>query len=141
MWQRSYSKEFQDIKPTAIWNVWTDINNWSTWNPGIEYCTLSEPFSIGSSFILKPLGAPAVHVKLVAIEPHRMFTDCTFFLGAKMYGMHEIAKTEKGITLTTTISVTGPLGFVWRNLVGKKIAAKLAEQTDALIERARIHGH
>lgn len=140
MWQRIYCKSFQDIKPKAIWHVWTDINNWSTWNPGIEYCTLKEPFALGSSFTLKPIGAPAVQVKLVAVEPQRMFTDCTFFLGAKMYGMHTIEETEQGINLTTTVTITGPLGFLWRTLVGKKVAAKMAEQTDALIERARIHG-
>jgi Polyketide cyclase / dehydrase and lipid transport len=140
MWQRTHRKTFHDITPAAVWHAWSDINNWATWNPGIEYCTLTEPFIRGSRFTLKPLGAPAVQVELIEVEPQRTFTDCTFFFGAKMYGKHTIEENEKGITLTTTVTITGPLGFVWRTLVGNKVVAKLPEQTEALIERARIHG-
>lgn len=137
MWQKSYSKTVQDIKPKAIWQVWTDINNWHTWNPGIEFCKLDNPFAVGNSFTLKPIRASPVQIELVAVEENRLFTDCTRFPGAKMYGSHEMEETSNGLKLTRTMTITGPLGFLWRKLVVEKIVAKTQQQTDALIARAR----
>lgn len=137
MWQRSYSKVFQNVKPEDIWQTWTDINNWHAWNPGIEFCKLENPFAVGNSFTLKPIGTSAVEIQIVAVEKERLFTDCTHFPGAKMYGMHEMQETPEGLQLTTTMTITGPLGFLWRKLVGEKIVAKTPEQTKALVERAR----
>lgn len=141
MWQRSYSKVFPDIKPEDIWHIWTDINNWHTWNPGIEYCKLEQPFAVGNFFTLKPVGAPAVQIQLVAVEKNHLFTDCTRFPGANMYGMHEMQETPEGLRLTTTMTVTGPLGFLWRKLFAEKIVAKTPEQADALVARARKNGN
>lgn len=140
MWQQTYSKVFSDLHPQSIWHVWTDINNWHIWNPGIEYCKLTEPFSIGSYFILKPIGAPAVKLQLVEVEHHRKFTDCTLLFGAKMYGSHELKEESGEIRLTTTMSIIGPLGFLWRKLLGEKIASKIPDQTEALVALARKYG-
>lgn len=140
MWQKSYSKTFPDVKPEVIWKIWTDINNWHTWNPGIEFCKLDQPFIVGNFFTLKPLSASAHQIQIVAIEKNRLFTDCTRFPGAKMYGHHEMEETSDGLKLTTTMTITGPLGFLWRKIVGEKIAAKTPEQTDALVALARKHG-
>ena len=137
MCQKSYHKVFKDVKAESVWKVWTDINNWHTWNPGIEKCTLNQPFAVGSVFTLKPLGVSAFQIELVAVEEGRLFTDCARFPGAKMYGMHELEETPHGLKLATTMTITGPLGFLWRKIVGEKIVAKTPEQTDALVARAR----
>lgn len=137
MWQHTYSKVFPDVNPESIWHVWTDINNWHAWNPGIEYCKLSQPFAVGCYFTLKPKGAPAVKIQLVEVAENHKFTDCTSLFGAKMYGMHELKVENEGISLTTTMTVTGPLGFLWRKFLGEKIAAKVPEQTEALVALAR----
>ena len=137
MWQRSYSKVFKDVKPEAIWNLWTDINNWHKWNPGVDYCKLDQPFAVGSTFTLKPTGGPVVKIDLVEVEAKRKFTDCTSFPGAKMYGMHEITKEKDGVRLTTTMTVTGPLGFLWRMIVANGIVAKTPKQAEQLVALAR----
>ena len=140
MWQQTYSKVFQDVNPENIWHIWTDINNWHAWNPGIEYCKLEQPFAIGSFFTLKPIGAPEVKIKLVEVVKHHKFTDCSVFPGAKMYGMHELKEEVDGMRLTTTMTITGPLDFFWRKLLGEKIAAKVPAQTEALVVLARQYG-
>ncbi len=140
MWLQTYSKIFQDVNPESIWHAWTDINNWHVWNPGIEYCKLEQPFAVNSYFTLKPIGTPALKLQLVEVDKNHKFTDCTFLFGAKMFGMHELKVESDGIRLTTTMSITGPLGFLWCKLLGEKIAAKAAEKTEALVALARQHG-
>ena len=59
-----------------------------------------------------------------------------------MYGAHEIIQGKDGTTkLVTSISMTGPLGFVWRKIVANDIVSKIPEQTDALIALARQEGN
>lgn len=140
MWQQTYTKIFENVCPESIWHVWTDINNWHAWNPGIDYCKLEQPFAVGSYFILKPIGAPAVKLQLVEVEEKHKFTDCTFLFGAKMYGKHELKIESDGLRLTTTMTITGPLSFLWRKLLGEKMAAKIPAQTEALVELAKQHG-
>ena len=136
-WERSYSKVYHNITKEQIWQTWTDINNWHTWDSDIEFCKLEQPFEVGSHFTLKPKGAPAVQIKLIEIIKYQKFTDCTKFFGAKMYGTHEIEEIPQGVKLTTTMKVTGPLGFIWRKLVAENIAKTMPEQTDALVARAQ----
>ncbi|MBM3468403.1 MAG: hypothetical protein FJX71_03110 [Alphaproteobacteria bacterium] len=126
MWTRSHSKVFKSVEKKAIWDRWSDVNNWHEWVPNVEFCRLDKPFATGSQFILKPKGAPAITVQLVEVERDQKFTGCTRFFGATMYDTHEMKKDpEGGVRLTVTLRVTGPLGFIWRKLVAEKIEANL----------------
>jgi hypothetical protein len=140
MFQHTYSKTFKKITPEMVWKVWSDVNTWTTWNPGTDLCKMDQPFEVGNYFTLKPSGAPPVKIQLVEVEENYLFTDCTRFPGAKMYGKHEVIETPEGVQLTTTLTITGPLGYLWRKIVGEKIVAKTPEQTEALVARARKLG-
>lgn len=137
MWIRQFSKVYQNISPDAIWHLWSNIDNWKEWNPGVEYCKLNGKFAKGSNFTLKSKGAPEVIIDLIEVEKGKKFIDCTTFPGAKMYGMHEIEVVTEGIKLVTTMKVEGWLSYLWIFLVAKKVVAKIPEQTDNLVKLAR----
>ena len=136
-WVREFSKTYKGVSKEAIWKIWSDIDNWHEWNPGVEYCRLKGEFAVGSSFTLKSTGGPEVEIALVEIEKNKKFTDCSTFPGAKMYGMHEIIETKDGLKLVTTLKVEGWLKYLWIFLVGRKILAKIPEQTDNLVRIAK----
>ena len=81
MWKRSHSRVFKSVNKEAIWDCWTNVNNWHEWVPNIEYCRLDKPFVSGNHFTLKPKGARAVTVELVDVERGQKFTGCTRFFG------------------------------------------------------------
>ena len=137
MWIRTYSKTYDNVSAQAIWNQWSDVNNWHKWTPGVEYCKLHGTFAVGSHFTLKSKGGPEVKIELFEVENGRKFTDCSTFPGAKMYGIHEIEETPQGLKLITTIKVEGWLTYLWVFILAKKIVAKIPEQTDNLVELAR----
>ena len=137
MWIRTYSKTYDNVSAQAIWNQWSDVNNWHKWNPGVEYCKLHGTFAVGSHFTLKSKGGPEVKIELFEVENGRKFTDCSTFPGAKMYGIHELEETPQGLKLITTIKVEGWLTYLWVFILAKKIVAKIPEQTDNLVELAR----
>lgn len=136
MWTQSYSKIFKNLRKEAIWKQWTNINEWSKLNPGIEYAHMEGDFEVGNFLKLKPKGGPAVKIQLVEITQGKSFTDCTHFIGAKMYGKHEIVEEGDGLRLTVTMTVTGFLGFIWRKLVAENIIKTGPEYMERLVNLA-----
>ena len=115
----------------------TDINNWPTWQPDLEYCRLLGKFKRGAFFELKPKKGPKVRIQVLELEKHSHFVDCTKFPGAKMYGTHHLEKTKDGIKVTVTMKVTGILSFLWRKLVAEDIIDHEPEQMELMIQHAK----
>ena len=44
MWQQSYSQMVSDVTVEEVWNVWTDVNQWHTWQDDIEFARLDVDF-------------------------------------------------------------------------------------------------
>jgi Polyketide cyclase / dehydrase and lipid transport len=139
MWSRTHSRTVKGLKPEQVWRVWSDVNRWHTWQPDIEHARLDGAFAAGSTFALKPKGGPKVNIEIIEAEPNRRFTDLTRFLGARMYGSHEFVVRGDELEIRTTMSIEGPLAFVWRKIVAEDVAGGMPEQTEKLIEKA-AHG-
>ena len=138
MWIKTYSKVFKDINKKDIWRIWTDVNNWSTWHDDLDYCKMDGDFVVGNHFMLKPKGVNAVKIQLTKIDEGYQFTDCTTFFGAKMYDTHAMEETSDGLKLTNTLTVTGPLKWLWIKLVAQNVANTIPDEMEALVNLARL---
>lgn len=137
MWSKAYSKKVKGLKAEQVWKVWTDLNQWHTWQSDIEYAKIEGEFKVGNTFLLKPKGGPRVKIEIINVEPNMQFTDLTRFPGAKMYGSHEFVIHGDELEIKTTMSIKGPLSFLWRKLVAEGVANGMMEQTKNLIEKAK----
>lgn len=137
MWSQTYSKKIKGLNPEQVWNVWTDINQWHTWQQDIEYAKLEGEFKIGNIFLLKPKGGPKISIELAAVEPNKRFTDLTRFPGARMYGDHEFLVDGDELEIRTTMRIDGMLSFLWRKIVAEDVANGMMAQTESLIEKAK----
>lgn len=136
MWIKSYSKVYSGIKKEAIWQLWSDINNYTQWHDDLDYCTLKGDFVVGNYFMLKPKNAPAVKVVITELITYKKFVDCTSFFGAKMYDIHELEETAEGLRITSTLKVTGILSFLWVKLVAQHVATSAPAEMEALVRLA-----
>jgi len=134
MWIRSHSKVYSGIQKEHVWKIWTDINNWGKWQSDLDYCKIESDFKVGNHFMLKPKGAPAVKIRLIDINEGNSFTDCTSFLGVKMWDTHSLEQTPEGLKITNTVRVTGPLRWLWVKLVAKNVADTSPAQLGALVK-------
>ncbi|MHB8140734.1 MAG: SRPBCC family protein [Vulcanimicrobiaceae bacterium] len=137
MWSKTYSKRISGVQVEEVWKLWTDVNRWHTWQPGIEYAKLDGEFKVGNTFQLKPKGGSRVSIQIVKVESGRQFTDLTRFPGARMFGCHEFIPHGDELEIRTTMNIEGFLSFLWRKIVAENVADGMAEQTEALIEKAR----
>ena len=135
MWIQIHSVVAKDIRVEDIWNAWIDVNSWTEWHSGLEYCKLSDDFAVGNYFLLKPKGAREVKIQLTEVEKNKSFTDCTTFFGAKMFDTHIIEKKKSGsILLTNKIVVEGPLTWLWVKLVAQNVANSTPNDLESLID-------
>lgn len=137
MWQASYEKTFAGVQKEDIWAAWSDIPNWNQWDVDLEYTKLTEPFSQGARFILKPKGGPKVDIEITRMEPLVGFTDVAKFPLAKMYDIHDLEDTPQGLKIKSTIRVEGPLAWLWKKLVAQDVAAGVPKQMESLVQYAK----
>jgi len=137
MWDKTFTKIYQNVAKEDIWKLWADVNNWPQWDQDLQYCQLDGDFIAGNSFVLKPKNGPKVEITLTEVEENKKFVNYCSFFGAKMYDAHYLEETQEGVSVTHILSVTGPLAFLWVRLVAKKLFAEIPSQTDNLVELAR----
>lgn len=137
MWSKSYSETVDGVKAGQIWKVWSDVNQWHTWQDDIEFAKLDGEFVTGSIFQFKPKGGPNIKIELTEVKLNRSFEDLTKFPLAKMYDTHELIDHGDKLEIKTTIRIEGPLSFLWRKLVAEDVAKGMSKQTRSLIEKAK----
>jgi len=137
MWTKSHSIVTNDVTKEQMWKLFTDVNNWHTWDEGIEFAKLEGEFEKGNFFTLRPKGGPNVKVELLETIENKMFLDVTKFPLAKMYDEHTFEETPQGLKITNTITVTGILGFLWRKIVAQKIVDALPADMQQQIKSAK----
>lgn len=136
MWTRNHSIVTREVTKEQLWKLFADVNNWHSWDQGIEFARLEGKFEKGNFFMLRPKGGPNVKVELLETKENKMFLDVTKFPLAKMYDEHTFEDTPEGLKVTNTITVKGPLGFFWRKVVAQKIVDALPDDMQAQIKAA-----
>lgn len=136
MWTKSHTVVTKEATKEQMWKLFANVNNWHTWDEGIEYAKLEGNFEKGNHFILRPKGGPNVKVQLLETVENNRFLDVTKFPLARMYDDHLFVETANGLEITNTITVKGLLGFLWVKLVAKKIADALPADMQTQIKTA-----
>ncbi|HEV8511823.1 MAG TPA: SRPBCC family protein [Cyclobacteriaceae bacterium] len=136
MWTKSHSIVTKEVTKEQIWKLFANVNQWHTWDEGIEYAKLEGKFEKGNYFMLRPKGGPNVKVELLETVENKMFLDVTKFPLAKMYDEHLFEETPQGLKITNTITVKGILSFLWVKIVAQKIADALPTDMQQQIKTA-----
>ena len=116
MWTKSYSIVTKEVTKEQMWKLFADVNNWHTWDKGIEFAKLEGKFEKGNYFTLRPLGGPSVKVELLEANENNSFLDVTKFPLAKMYDDHLFEETKDGLKITNTIlNNKSPTILLWED--------------------------
>ena len=136
MWSNHHTL-ITDASKESIWKVWADVDSWHQWDEAVEQCKLSGEFKTGATFTLKPVGGPAVAGVVTEYQPNRSFSNVTSLPLAKMEFVHEMIEVAGGVQLTHGVNISGPLGFVWARIIGKKTVAGLPPAMSTLVRLAK----
>ena len=137
MIQKTFTLTTTEVSKDQIWKVISNVNQWSTWDGGVEFAELQGKFESNSSFLLRPKGGPKIKIQLVEVKDKTYFKDMTTFPLAKMYGEHWYEETPQGLKITVTMTISGVLSALWYRIVMKDIVANLEKDQKTLIEAAK----
>jgi Polyketide cyclase / dehydrase and lipid transport len=121
---------------THFFARWADMGTWSEWNMDTEWVRLDGPFETGATGVLKPKGGPKVPFVVASVIPGREFIDVSLLLGAKLTFAHAVTVEGDGCTIAVTVSMTGPMAWFWRMVLGKSLRASLQPDLDRLVATA-----
>ncbi|HEY2795990.1 MAG TPA: SRPBCC family protein [Micromonosporaceae bacterium] len=114
---------------------WADMETWPEWNSDTEWVRLSGPFATGATGVLKPKGGPRVPF-VVASVTDREFIDVSKLFGAKLTFAHAIDAEAGRTTISVEISMTGPMAWFWRTVLGKGLRSSVQADLDSLVATA-----
>ncbi len=136
MRQYSYTTT-TDLSPELLFTAIAAIERWPQWDHELQWTRLSGEMRVGAPFTLKPKRGPKVAMEVVAMQPPTRFSDLARLPLARMRTDHQFSSRDAVTTVTVTISMSGPLAFVWDRVVARKQAAGAQVQTAAFLAFAR----
>lgn len=108
-------QQFQHTITTAanvetIWELYSDITFWTTWDEGIEHMSLDGPFIAGTRGLIQPKGQDKLSFQLTEVEPLHGFSDVTDIpdVGITVRFDHRLQKTVDGSSITHAVTISGP---------------------------------
>jgi|ERR1022692_405527 hypothetical protein len=123
--------------PSAFFARWADMATWPEWNTDTDWVRLDGPFAAGATGVLKPRGGPKVKFVVGTLEPGREFTDISLLAGARLTFRHLTeAMPGGGTVVRVTVTMTGPLAWLWKLILGKGLKASLQPDLDGLAAAA-----
>lgn len=124
----------------AVWRVWEDVENWNTWDHGIEFSTSEGPFEEGTTGTLKPKGGPLVRTRLVYVEPMKAFVAESKLPLTLITVSHFIEERDGKRRVTHQIEMKGLLARLFAFLIGRNMKKNLPQEMAALAKKAERIG-
>ncbi len=123
--------------PSAFFARWADVATWPEWNTDTEWVQLDGAFAAGSTGVLKPKGGPKVKFVIESLIADREFVDVSLLAGARLTFRHLVEAAPAGGTrVSVAVTLAGPLGWFWKLVLGKGLAASLQPDLDRLVTAA-----
>jgi hypothetical protein len=136
MWTNEQSID-TTATPEAIWQLWSDVGGWPSWNGDIERIEISGPFAAGSRISMTPVGQDTVELQITeAVEPE-MFVDEADLGDVVVRTIHRVDRLDGGRSrVTYRMEISGPASDAIGPELGPQISGDFPETLAALVERA-----
>jgi hypothetical protein len=117
----------------AIWALWSDVGQWTSWDTSVESVKLDGPFEVGSRGTMVIPGQPPITFALTEVVPGRGFVDETEIPGALLRFGHALEPLGDGrVRVTHRVEIEGPAA----QDMGPMVTSDVPEAMEALVKLA-----
>ncbi len=122
------------VAPDAVWQTWTNAENWPKFDPQIEWVNL-RPFTAGTSGTIKIKGQPRASGLTISQLDN---TARTFEIDAplplaRMRFEHRVdPQADGGSRLWQRTTILGPMAWFWSRVIGGPLRAGLPSRLVSL---------
>ena len=135
-WNFEHSVE-APVSRERVWALWTDIEGWPSWNPGVVRAELDGPAAVGATGTVRAAGGPASKLTVLEAEPERrLVTEASERL-MRLRFEHELADAADGLVrITQRVQMTGFATPLMRRTIGPRLERSIPIALANLVERA-----
>jgi uncharacterized protein YndB with AHSA1/START domain len=109
--------------PENIWRFWSDTSTWQEWNPNVSSMEMNGPFVNGSTGVMHTPSGQHHQIELDNIRPGQSFDLETTVIPLTHFTFHcEVVPASDGSTISQSVTVSGPLGFIFGPMAGDRVA-------------------
>lgn len=105
--------------PAELYARWVDHDTWTDWDDSVASARLDGPLAVGSEVRFRPSGGPPLTFTIHQLEQDRLYTDAMRVPGATMLVAHRAAPTADGTAVSVTVTMDGPLTWLWAPTIGR----------------------
>jgi hypothetical protein len=108
--------------PARVWQVWSDVNHWTEWNPDMNESRLDGPLKLGATGMINTKSGGKHDVVVTHFEDGRSFElESTALPGTKMAIRASIAPSSSGSRITQAFEPRGLLAPIVGPMMGGTI--------------------
>ena len=126
---------FIRAQPQVVWEIHTDINSWSQWQPGIASSKLDGPLTAGAVFQWKP-GGMTINSTIEVVEPNERIGWTGTAIGTQARHIWTLKPQKDGTLLTTEESMDGWLTRVLKAMMPRFLEESLDTWLQSLKKQA-----
>lgn len=115
--------ETTTAEASRIWEIWTKVDQWYTWDTGLKSAQLNGPFVLGAKGKLKPDKGPSARFKIVALDPGKSYTFKTKLPFGGLFVKRTLETTDKGTLFTHEVWFEG----LTKNVFARKFGPRYQE--------------
>jgi len=125
-----------DAPAEIVWELWTDVEHWNVWDHGIAWSRIEGAFEKGAHGVLKPKSGPKSKFTLVEVQKGKRFKDISRLPLCTIEFDHQLTPEQGRVRVTHSISLVGPLSFLFTRILGKQFSHDLAAAVKTLASLA-----
>ena len=127
-----------NASPEKIFNIYSQVNQWSIWDPDTNSAVLNGDFSANTVIDLQTQSGSRVKIKLLeVVKNHSFITESKLPLCVIQFE-HTLKPLENQTIVTHKISFSGILGSVFSFLLASQMKKSLSQTLLALKKYAEV---
>ncbi|MGO4245685.1 polyketide cyclase [Paenarthrobacter sp. RAF54_2] len=137
MWDYEHSIE-PTAAPEALWRLWSDVENWGSWNAEIERIEIDGPFAEGSQILMTPPGDEPIQLRIAEVVDGELFVDEARFDELLIRTAHRLDRLDGGrVRVLYRMEITGAGADQVGPEIGPAITADWPDTMASLVELAQ----
>lgn len=122
--------------PEAVWKLWSDPDNWSTWNSGIKEAKINGPLVNGANGLMTTSQGGTYIVRFHNVTQLQGFSLSMNGPGVTITFACEISPEGNGSKIAQSAMFSGPLAFLMGPMMGPMMARHFVPVLDDLASAA-----
>ena len=114
-----------------LWTMYSDVCNWCRWDKNVKSVRLFGDFKVGSHGVMQRKEGLELPFRIEECTEKQSFIVSSALGPINVTFGHSLKRTDKDITITHTITVTGD-NEVQTNSIGGNLAAELPDSLESL---------